>query len=151
TTTLGHYFRPYLSRTGNIVNTAAATTTSASDAAPWTVTLTHQATDLFGDTIYPSSTVATYTVPATDPHSKAIFDFSYAALELANTLSAVFWTQPVGTYAPLDHSAVHMQRYDDHGTKIGSPITLKLLGTQTNVTDLYDVGYASGADFGKSF
>ena len=37
---------------------------------------------------------------------------------------------PVGTYAPLDQTAVHMQRYNDAGSTIGAPITLKLLGTQ---------------------
>ena len=27
----------------------------------------------------------------------------------------MFWTQPVGTYAPLDQTALHMQRFDDAG------------------------------------
>src|SRR3954452_20967769 len=101
-TAVGHYFRPALTRSGGKVDFADASTTSTSATAPWTVTLSHQAYDTFGDLIYPSSTVATYTVPATDAVSHAEFDFSYADFELGPNLSATFWTQPVGTYAPLD-------------------------------------------------
>jgi hypothetical protein len=96
--------------------------------------------------------VVSYTIPATDSVTKATFDFFYTDFNISPTNRAVFWTQG-GAYQNVatDTTTLEMQLYDSSGAKIGSPTALALAGTQTAITDLYDVAVSSAVDFGSSF